>query len=222
MKSDDAVNVVAMAVGGDAVTAKIIAKAHIDKAVLKFSRLNNVSFNRRWTEATLTANKEKYTLGKDIFTDFSDIQKIQYFWRTDVVGWPITVVSIEEFQQHSSGYTTTGAPVLATIHSDSGILEFYPTPDSAYTVAAYLKRQITKFEDIDDAYHDVVIDYAIMSVFATKDAGTAAMMLREGFDDIKRDSRVGWAGGGISINRHLGPDGGPGYNKADSANPTGR
>ena len=203
MTLDEAKEIVSLAVGTDKPQAEDIAEAHISKAVLKFARANNTNFNRKWATGTLTSGKSSYVVGAEIFSGYSEIQKVQYLWRTDVPGWPISVIGLEAFNRRARGSTTSGPPVVATIHSDKATLELYPIPDSAYTIAANLKKKITGWADIPSYYQDIVVDYAVASVMATRNAEVAVQLLKAGLDDMKYDSIVGWTGDQIPLLRHI-------------------
>ena len=153
-------------------------------------------------------------------TDFTGFAKMRYLWRTDVKGQPITIVGLEEFNRVARGGTGSGVPTVATIHSHDAMLEFYPIPNSNYSVGAYLKKKITGLEDIPDQFHDVVVDYGIVSIQATKDAAVAVEMLKQGIKDLLNSSMIGWAGDTIPISRHLGADGGRATSDSQNLRPT--
>lgn len=201
---EQAKGIVATAVGADKSNALDVAESHLLKAITKLSRMNNVNFNREWVTFTLTAGKSSYKIGSDVLSEYMDIKKIQHIWHNDRSIEPIKVLGIDEYKSNCSGLSSTGVPVIATVHSSDPILEVYPVPDSNYSVSCYVKRKINKFEDIDSAYHDVVVDYALLSVSATKDPNVAIRLFEEGIDDLKYDSMVGWIGNNIPVSRHMG------------------
>ena len=152
----------------------------------------------------LTSGKGSYKIGSEILSKYVGIKKVQHLWHNDRNIAPIEIVGLDEFQRNTSGMSNSGLPIIATVHSSSPILEVYPVPDSNYSVSCYVKRKISKFSDIDDYYHDVIVDYALLSVAAVKDPSVSIRLAKEGLDDLKYDSIIGWIGDNIPISRHLG------------------
>ena len=109
-----------------------------------------------------------------------------------------------------------GWPLWGTVHSKDATLEVYPIPDDDYTVGTYLKTKVTSINDIDDAFRDIVIDCATLSLRALTDSQIALKMANEGIADARASSRTKWRGSQLQIDRHLGA--GTGATGADSQN----
>jgi len=203
MTKDEVVRAIALAVTGGGVDKEAIAQVYLQKAILKIGRMEGVDFNREWVDFNLTSGISKYQIGTDIIGKHPEIWSLKELWRTDVQGWSIEIVGLERFNAYTRGGSSAGAPTLGTIHSEAGYLEVYPIPDSAYTVAAYLKKKITNFSEIEEGYHDVLIDYAVASINATKDTAASFQFAKEGLNDLKNDQPTLWSGNSIGIERHI-------------------
>ena len=199
----------------DSANKDAIALAFMNAAILRVGRIPGADFNRTFADITLTSGKGSYVLGKDILSG-KNAWSIEEMWRTDVDGWPIEIIGFDDFNDLVRGNTTTGAPRIATIHSEPAVLELNPVPDSAYTCKAYVSRSITKLADIPAHYHDVILTTAQAMLKAIADPQVALMLAKEGLEDMKGDSRTGWTGSRIKVARGL--DQGDGTSRRDSGN----
>jgi len=204
LKETDALKIIELAIPAtDRAAGAEVAKAILSKAILKVGRLPNVSFNRKWATFNFVSGKKTYIVGQDILGAYSDFQNASELWSTDNTQ-PIMLVSLEEFNAKTRGLSDSGRPEWATLHSSTPTLEVYPTPDSAYEYGLYAKLEINKFEGIPSAYHDVLIDTAVLMVKGLADPNVAAMLMQSGIKDAMEDSLLGWSGTTIRCDRVLG------------------
>lgn len=176
-----------------------IARVYMKKSILRVGRINGVTWNKEAIEFTLTSGQQKYVMGVDI----PNLRGIGTLFRTDTQTNPIPVVDVNEFGRSARGSSTTGKPILATIHSDSVTLEFYPIPSGNYTIWGYIKKKIVNLADIPEEFHDVIIDYAIASIGASEDKSVAVAFARAGLDDLKDETLTVWDENVIPLGRHL-------------------
>lgn len=185
--------------------AEAIAAIFRQKAVLKIGRMRNVDWNRKRVGFSLTSGKTEYYIGSDITgVDAPDLQNMQTLWRTDTVADPIHILPISEFNRYARGSSTSGKPQVATLHSGEKMLEIWPSPDSNYSLEGYARLEITRLEQIPEAYHDVVIDYAIAALAAAQNPAIAVQFAQAGLKDIADDSLTQWDGTVVPLPRHLG------------------
>lgn len=180
--------------------AEKIAESLLKKAILKVGRTPSVNWNRTEVTFSLESGTARYELGSDLLVDYEDLKNMQFLWRTDTPGEPIPIVSVNEFNKYARGSSSSGAPIIATLHSEDKILEIYPSPNSAYPLWGYAQRQITNFQDIPEEYHDVLIDYAVASMRGEN----ALVMAAEGLKDAQGDALTQWDGNTVPIIRHVG------------------
>jgi len=215
LKEAEVIKYIKASVSAEAqVNADDIAKAAFGKAVTFVGRLPNVDYNRDWVTFNFTASKGSYKLGVDIMAQESDIMNAQELHSTDNIQ-PIILMSLPEYRNTTGGFTGSGRPTHATIHSASKTLEVYPTPDSSYEYGLYVQKSVTSFKDIPVAYHDVVCDIGVLNVRALRDPQVAMQLAQQGLEAIKYDAILGWSGDTIRADRAL--DRG-GRSKADSQN----
>lgn len=216
MTFDEIAKAVAPAVPGDAANAEAIAKVHVSRAILKVGRIKDASFNKKWVTFSLTSGTSSYVIGSDILNGYPNVWTMGKLWFPNQNGRFIEILGFDEFKRLSSGGSTTGYPRWGTLHSDQATLDVYPIPDSNYTVGAYLRKKVTNLSDIDDSFHDVVMDTALVSVKALSDPNLALDLLRLGLADVRENSQTAWDENNIPIGRHVGRSyEGPG---ADSGN----
>jgi hypothetical protein len=186
--------------------ADVVANSLLKMAVLRVGRTPGVEWNRLHVDLTLASGTSSYVIGKTILQDgsFEDLKGLQYLWRTDTTGFPIPIVKIQEFNKYGArGSSTTGPPVVATLHSMDETIEFFPSPDASYVLWGYAQLRITKFDDIPEDFHDVLVNYAIASL----DRKSALAMANAGLEDAKGDSLTKWEGNVIPISRSVGSSG---------------
>lgn len=185
-----------------------LAKAFLDKAVLKIARQQGVEFTKRWEAFSLETAKASYIIGKDILSKFPSLTAMQDLWRTDVSGWPIEILSVGKYSAESSGLTNSGPPRVATIHSNPPILEVYPIPDSDYPVRAKIRGKISAFDDVPTEYRDTVVDQALVFVKAMQDAGVLMRLTEQNVNEIRADGPLTWTGDTIGFESlgHRGSD----------------
>lgn len=201
MTENDAVNCILAAIPSAAGTdMQVRAKALLSKAVLKVGRLPGVSWNRRDVTFTTTSGKGAYVVGAEILNNVNDVKQLTTLYRNDSQDDPIPVVSVDEFNKYARGSTSTGMPVIATIHSADRKLELWPIPDSAYQLYSYIQMRITKLDEIPSEYHDVVVDVAIRSI----NPNNAVLLSEQGLKEIKSDNVTRWDGNTIPVSRSVG------------------
>jgi len=214
LKDSDVKRIIKYAIRADAQDADKLANDFFNKAVIHVGRTLNVDFNRKWVTFNLVASQGSYVLGKDIMAEMSDIMNAQSLYSTDNVQ-PIVLMELDKFRNITGGLTASGRPTHATIHSANKTLELYPTPDGTYEYGLYVRRYISRFEDIPEAYHDVVADTGVMMVKAIDDPQIAVMLAQQGRGDMQNDNVMGWSGSTVRASRGLDRGGGLG---ADSGN----
>lgn len=185
------------------VNADVRAQTLLARAVLRVGRMKGVHWNREDVTIAIEGGKSSYKVGVDILGQYADMKNVQVLWRTDVQRPGIPILDIEDFNLFKRGNSASGPPEYATIHSSDETLEIYPTPDTNYSLFAYIKKKITKFEEIPDEYHDVLIDEAV----ASADPRTALARAQRGTKEIAGDSLTEWSGNVVPIARHVGRTG---------------
>jgi len=203
------VSAIAFSIPSDRADREAAARAFLSMAVRAVGRLDGVDFNRDWVTFNLISGQKEYVLGKDILSKYSEIRNIQKMWRTDTMGWDVSVVGLDLFNSLTRGGTGSGAPTHATLfrRNDQTYLEVYPNPDSAYEIKAPIKKVITSLDRIPDEYHDVVYAVGITLKNAAADPQIALALMQAGLTEIKNESLVGWTGSVVQIARTLDPEG---------------
>lgn len=203
MTKNDVIKAISVAVPDSQKDDRLdIAETYLYKAISRLGRMRDVSFNRDIVTFNTVANQRDYNIGVDILTDFDGVWNLYELQRTNK-DFEIDLVGLDMFNDYATSTTDTGEPVIATIHSSNSILRFFPIPDAAYEIEVNVRKQITNFEDIPDAYHDVLIDLGIESLKAISDPNMAAKIAREGMEDVRADSQTTWDGSHIPLARHL-------------------
>lgn len=190
--------VIAARLPSDTANSEETAGSYLKMAVLKLGRMENVDWNRVAVQETLTAGQKIYEVGVDILRDYKDVKNIQSLWHTDRGQDPIDMVDVYRFNKTARGGQASGRPFTSTIHSDEAKIEFYPSPDSAYTIWAYVRKKIENFEDIPSEYHDVLLATALAYVASPRSFSA------EGLKEMRDDSRTEWGGSTIQISRNIG------------------
>lgn len=204
MIENDVIKAIALAIKGDTTNREEVAGVYLKKAILRLGRMDDVGFNMDMVTFNLVAGQKTYDIGVDILEDYDKIWNIKELHRTDESRYRVPIVGFEDFFDYASGNDDTGEPQIATIHSSDSILEFYPIPDSAYPMRAYVRKRINNFADIPVSFHDVLIDLAIESIASLSDAGVAVKRAEDGVNEIKGESLTKWTGNKIILARHLG------------------
>jgi hypothetical protein len=163
--------------------------------------MEGVSFNRDWVWFSFVAGQGSYVLGKDFLSKYPDILNLQQLFLTDQIDSPVTLLPLDQYNNNARGGTSTGRPVIGTVHSSNATLEVYPKPNAAYTAGAYIKRKITKFSDIPEQFHDVLYSAAITLLNASANPFLAAQLTEAGLQDILRNSQTAWSGSQIPVDR---------------------
>ncbi|MCK5601668.1 hypothetical protein KAR91_07365 [Candidatus Pacearchaeota archaeon] len=216
MTSDELTRAVALAVpSAHADRREDIADTFITMAIGKLNRLKDTDINQQYKEFTLTADKSSYKLGTDILAS-SKPWNMQDMYRTDVRSWSITIVDKDKFIPYARGSTITGPPTKATVYGNPPILEVFPIPDANYAVGAFIRVNITKIEDIDERYYDVVYASAIELITAAGSPEMARAVGTEGRHQMESDTMTAWDGTIIPLYRNIGQVGR--RRKADSGN----
>ncbi len=190
--------------GGDTASTQKVAKTFVKMAINNIARKRGVDFNREYKAATLTSGKGEYNLGVELFGGYPNLWSIEEMWFTDTRGKMVILLGMDDYNDRARGGTTTGRPKYGTVHSEPPILELYPIPDSSYTIRAYVTRKIDSLDDLPDIYHDVVYPLALSYVAASKDANVAIALAKDGLHAVQADSKSGYTGSKIMIQRHLG------------------
>jgi len=176
-----------------------IAKLCLSKAVSKFGMMKNVDWNRKRDTISLTSGKGEYDIGVDLLGDSKDGWDISEMWVEDSQGWVVELVDSEFFNMYKRGSTTTGKPIYATYRTADRLLEFYPTPNSAYSLWIEYRKDIKNFEEIPDVYHAPLLDYGILCVRALFDTNLAMKLSAESLKEMKEDSLTLWNGSNIDM-----------------------
>jgi hypothetical protein len=213
MTDNEVKHIIKLAIPPTATNADEVAEAILKKALHKIARRTDVTFNQKVKAFNLTNGTADYKFGADIFTSPNDnrIWNMQELHRTDVQGWPIPIVGVDEFNFYSAGGTTTGAPYVATLHSDPIVLSVYPIPDSNYAVEALVRESIASLGEVPERYHDIVASYAAAFAKMIVESGqgrgsdkSIKDMADEDFEDLKHDGPTGWSGSVFQVEQPLG------------------
>ncbi len=205
MTTNEAIAIIKLSLpAGDSAGADSVAASLLNYGLIKTARKRGVDFNREYKSFTLSSGKSSYILGQELFSSSPNVWNVQEMFHTDSPGRPIFILGLDDFNDRARGSSTTGRPTIATVHSNPRILEVYPEPDTDYTVKGYVSKTINKLSDIPNIYHDVPIDFASMAIKAATDASVAAVLLKEGLEDLMADAGAHWTGGKILLQRPLG------------------
>jgi hypothetical protein len=182
-----------------------VATSLLNLAKARVARENDVDYNRKWLTFALTASKSEYNVGSDVLAGSIKVWNMQGMFRTDTSDWPIEVWGLDRFNSHARGRTGTGPPRIATIYGPPGerVIEFYPIPDSAYTVGATFEVQITDFSSIFSRYPDVIYKQALNMLAMAKSPMAAMREAEAAIYDTKKDGVSSWSGTNIPTSRHL-------------------
>ena len=202
LKSDDVIKLIRLSVPGDNANATDTAKLIFEAAVLKVGKMRNVDYNREWKTFNFVSSKAKLKIGSDIMATEGDILSAGVFTYTDNTQ-PIFMLDIHRYRSLTGGLTASGRPTHATIHSATKTLEVYPTPDSGYEAGLYVRKAITSFKDIPEAYHSAVLSTGLTMVKALSDPMLADRLRREDMLDMQGDSMLSWNGSNVSADRGL-------------------
>lgn len=208
MTDDQAKSIIklSMPAGTDTASANEIAGALLAYALNKISRKKGVDYNREYRTGTLVASQREYTLGVDLWSGQGAVWNVQEMNCTDTTGQPIWIIGMDDFNDIARGSTTTGRPTHATIHSANRVLRFYPIPNSAYPIEAYVTKKISALSDLLEIYHDIPIDIAGLAIKAGADPNVQMALVKEGLRELTIDSATAWTGNSIALDRHLGGD----------------
>lgn len=201
MTEPDILDAISIAIPANRANAEKIARSYLKKSILKLGRMSGVSWNRKVITFTLISGQQEYKAGVDSIPDLRGMGTI---FRTDTPSNPIPIVDVQEFSRSARGSSTSGTPILATLHSDSTTFEIYPIPAGNYPMWGYIKKKIVNLSDIPEEYHDILIDYAIASIGASEDKRVAVAFAKAGLDDMRDEALTIWEENVVPIGRHLG------------------
>ena len=220
MTESDVKKFLTASVPKDRANAEEIASLALSAAISKLGRMPNVDWNRDEVSIQLESGNDEYELNVDILESYPNIWNIEELWHTDSSQKPVKVVGLSEFNAYKRGSSTSGRPILATIHSSNPKLEFYPTPDSNYVLWSYVQKQVDNFNDIPDGYHDVLISVGQEYIRSITDPNMSAKLAEQGINEIEDQSKTKWTGNVIDTSGNIGrkSKGKSGY---DSYNLTG-
>lgn len=191
---------------GDKTASDVQAKAFVSMAVANIGKMTGVDFNRKTVTFSLTASTQSYIVGKDILTAHNNIVNIQDLFRTDTEGWPIKIVSVEDFNIYTKGGSSSGAPEVATIDRDIPnelVLRVYPIPDSAYPCSCTVRVAVSNLQDIPDRFHPAIYAEAVNLFNVSTNPSVALQLANQNKQDIRADGYSGYDGGHIDIDRRL-------------------
>jgi hypothetical protein len=195
--------------------ADAIARIALGKALIKIGRMPNVDWNRRQENITLTSGTSKYKVGVDILNT-EDGWNIQEMWCTDTTGFEVEMKTLDDFNDYKRGNTGTGRPIMAAYYGESRTIEFYPTPDSAYELWVYFRKEVKSLSEVPDVYHDAIIDYAMLCIKALRNSDIAFKLASDSFKEIQDDALLIWRGNVAKLDINMGQQGGRKYH--DSGN----
>ena len=142
-----------------------IAEAGFIAALESIGKIDYVPWNKIATIANLTSGTASYSFD-DLVSDVEDMTGIAQIWRTDTENWPIPIYGVDRFNAYKRGVSTSGKPYCATIYKDTNgdnKIEFYETPDDNYPIWLLVVKPL-RLEDMEEAYHDMLIWKAVMMV----------------------------------------------------------
>ncbi len=207
--------------GIDTASAEKVAGDILETAVRKVGRMQGVAFNRDNITFALTSGLSSYQIGKDLFKKYPAIWNMEYLWMNQAPGQRCYVVELDTFNEHARGNTVSGYPKYATIHSKDKTIEFWPSPNGAYSMIAYAKENIEDLNKIPVDYHDLVLAVGYEFIHAAHNPSAASKLAREGRNEVQADSQTGYSGSTFPVQRHLGRTASTSRTKADSFNVTG-
>ena len=203
MTESELTTAIALAVPKDRANADVIAKSMLALAISKVGRMSGVSFNRDLLTFNFVVGDNSYKLGIDILQKYPLIWNMQELWFTDQQGYKVRLVGLDEYNNSARGGTSTGRPTIGTLHSSTATLEVYPIPDSAYTMCAYVRRQVNQLSDIPAAYHDLLYAKAVELITVTTNPEMAIKMAAESTLEIKQDALTEWDGTLVESDRPI-------------------
>ncbi|MFX0194826.1 MAG: hypothetical protein ACFFCW_01795 [Candidatus Hodarchaeota archaeon] len=111
-----------------------------------------------------TTTSATYELGSDILTDYPNVRGIISLWHNETTKGQIRLVAdVNYFNSYARTNTQSGAPILGIIHGRKRILELWPTPDSAYTLWAYIRFPLA-LEDVPEEFHMILVWLGVMNI----------------------------------------------------------
>jgi hypothetical protein len=204
MTEKQAIDIIKLSLpSGDTAGIDKVAKSVLQYAITKASRLRGTDFNREYLPGTLTNTKQEYILGTELFGSQSKVWNISEMWFTDTTGRIVEILGLDDFNVRAAGGKSTGRPTIGTVHSKTRKLRLYPIPDSAYPFEAYVTSKISALNDIDEIYHDVIVDIAGLMIQAASDPNVKLKLVQEGLKDLLLDSGSGWTGSTMLIDKPL-------------------
>lgn len=141
-----------------------LAESSYETALKAIGRTSGTPWNKATTTFDLTSGTSEYIIGEDILTDHDNTRGIISLWHTDTREYRIWLYGVEEFNSYARGSDSTGRPYAVCIRNNANrqmLLEFYPEPDSDYTIWAHLRMPLA-LSDIPDEYSDMVAWVGIM------------------------------------------------------------
>lgn len=205
----------------DTSSAEKVAGDILQTAVRKVGRMQGVAFNRDNVTFTLTSGTSSYQIGKDLLDKYPAIWNMEYLWMNESPGQRCYVVGLDTFNNYARGKTGSGYPKYATIHSKSKTIEFWPSPNGAYSMIGYAKENIKDLNEIPDDYHDLILAVGYEFIHAAHNPSAASKLANEGKREVVADSQTGYSGSTFPVVRHLGRSGSSNKISADSFNVTG-
>jgi hypothetical protein len=146
------------------------AEVGFSAALEAIGKIDYVPWNKIATTTTLTSGTGIYAL-EDLIADVQDITGVLQIWRTDTEGWNIPIYTIDRFNSYKRGVTTSGKPYCAMVYRDTdgdNKVEFYETPDDNYPLWVLVSKPL-KLEDMDAAYHEMLVWKGVMMIGDPKD-----------------------------------------------------
>ena len=206
--------------------ARAIAERALNPAVNKLIRYPGIPFGKVAVELNLESGVSSYEIGKSgsggILDRYPECRSVQEVWRTDTSNWEIYMRGVGKFNRAARGSTNTGAPQIATIHSERPIMEFFPNPDSNYPVWMYIRKGGTVWSDVPEEYHDLLVIQAAVLLSSPKSRNYPELKdeLKENINLVQTESQTRWEGDNVHPTYTFGR-GRRGRRNVDSGDPLG-
>ena len=176
--------------GDDSDLRNQVAQAALEAAYGAFNRLGVFHWNTVSTDVSLTSGTGSYEFA-DLWGDHTVRGIGEKLYYTDVSKY-VEVLDEDVFNMaFRYRMTTAGRPTHATVHSKDGTIEFYPKPDSAYTLRGQLLVSIGDINDIPDEFHDLVVSRATIRATGADTPANASARAEwaEGKEEIRSDRK---------------------------------
>lgn len=170
MTKEEAIRVVSLSIPSDRTDKTEIAESYLHSALLDTVLLDQYDFNQQRIDFTIETNMRTMVIGEDILSDISDVYGMTdiYFTNAHEGERKILMLPKQRFQTEFSSETRQDTPRVATMYHSADraqlTLEVYPKSDANYTVFAFAKRALTRWDDIPPHGQAIIANWAARKV----------------------------------------------------------